>query len=188
MKCFSVVGQMTNSKVIYKTVDGERFYKESFTMGDVTVCAVISEYLQDESQGINEVECYIRTETTENDKLFTFLSVMSKKASNAESINRAVVGGIVSKVNGMKVKEKVGQHVLPFILKYKSHDDNFNVAHIVAKGLNARKLSKIEIGDILEVSGPIKIVYGAMEVVVETVDLYRKKAGAEERVKEVIEC
>ncbi len=179
MKCSTGIGTLSQEKQLYKTVESENFYSTTVKMNGVDIPAVGSEYILQELEGRVQLQYYLRSETTPDNKLFTFMQIMTIDAvdNDTPETNIIQVGGYIAKTKGLLIKNKIGLEVLPFIIKYKSYDGNFNIAHCVAKGAKARELSKIRIGDIVEVTGIFKKEHNTLEVLVEQVDFYKAYHG-----------
>lgn len=176
MKCSTGIGTLSQEKKqLYKTVESENFYLTTVKMNGIDIPAVGSEYILQELEGRVELQYYLRSETTTDNKLFTFMQIMTINPVDDDTpeTNIIQVGGCIAKTKGLLIKNKIGLEVLPFIIKYKSYDGNFNVAHCVAKGAKARELSKIRKGDIVEITGIFKKEHNALEVLVEEVDFYK---------------
>lgn len=175
MKCSTGIGTLSQDKQLYKTVDSENFYITTVKMSGVDIPAVGSEYILADLEGRVQLQYYLRSETTEDNKLFTFMQIMTVHSVDDDTpeTNRIQIGGCIAKTKGLLIKNKIGLEILPFIIKYKSYDGNFNVAHCVAKGAKARELSKIKKGDIVEITGKFKKEHNALEVLVEEVDFYK---------------
>jgi hypothetical protein len=177
MKSSTCIGRITDKRDIYKEVAGEIFFIEDFSVEDVTVPCVVSEFIINNMGGTIEAEVFIRSETIESTgKLFTFLEIAKARQveEGSAELNEIELGGVVSQVRDMKLQKLNGNQVLPFILKYKTSDGSYSVAHVVAKGVQARQLSTLKKDDILEVAGSIKNDHGAIEVLVTRIDYHKE--------------
>lgn len=175
MKCSTGIGTLSQERQLYKEVKDEKFYITTVKMEGIDIPAVGSEYILDGLEGRVRLQYYLRSETTPDNKLFTFMQIMTAQPveETLEETNMIQIGGCIAKTKGLLIKNKIGLEVLPFIIKYKSYDGNFNVAHCVAKGAKARELSKIQKGDIVEVTGKFKKEHNALEVLVEEINFYK---------------
>lgn len=175
MKCSTSIVTLSPNREVFRKIKDETFYLSKVMMQGIEIPAVGSEHILGNLQGRVEVKYYLRSETTTDNKLFTFMYIITAdqvKDDLAET-NCIKVGGYVVKTKGLLIKSDSCLEVLPFIVKYKSYDGNYNVAHCVAKGAKARELAKIKKGDIVEVTGKFKKEHNTLEILVEEVDFYR---------------
>ncbi|GMQ55945.1 hypothetical protein AN1V17_03370 [Vallitalea sediminicola] len=175
MKCSTSIVTLSPSREVFRKVKGENFYLSRIIMEGIEIPAVGSEHILGNLQGRVEVQYYLRSETTSDNKLFTFVYIITAKQviTNKPETNCIQVGGYVVKTKGLLIENNTCMEVLPFIVKYKSYDSNYNVAHCVAKGAKARELAKMKRGDIVEVTGKFKKEHNTLEVLVEEVNFYK---------------
>ncbi|WP_273321526.1 hypothetical protein [Vallitalea guaymasensis] len=175
MKCSTSIVTLSSNREIFRKINGENFLVSKVIVEGIEIPAVGSEYILGNLQGRVEVKYYLRSETTADNKLFTFMYIITAKQviNNIPERNYIQVGGYVVKTKGLLIKNNTCMEILPFIVKYKSYDGNYNVAHCVAKGAKARELAKMKKGDIVEVTGKFKKEHNTLEVLVEEVDFYK---------------
>jgi hypothetical protein len=186
MKCSTCVGTLTTKRELYKEVSDEtnkevleRYYLTELLIDGESYPAVGSEFILRDFEGKVEVKKYLRTESggQHGSKLFTFIQIITckKVSENTPDVNHITMGGTIVKSRGILPSRNSGMENLPFILRYSSYDKNRNIAHCVARESNARRLSLLAIGDILEFDGVLKINKGTIEVVVSTIILHKPK-------------
>lgn len=175
MKCSTSIVTLSPNREIYKEIKNETFYLSEIIIQGIKIPAVGSEHILGDLSGRVEIKYYLRSETTKDNKLFTFINIITAKrvTDDIPETNHIQVGGYVVKTKGILIKNNSCLEILPFIVKYKSYDGNYNVAHCVAKGAKARELAKMKKGDIVEVTGKFKKDHNTLEILVEEVDFYR---------------
>ncbi len=174
MKCSTSIGTLDPNRELYKNIKGEQFYLTQLHLDGIEIPAVGSEYIIGTLRGRIKFQYYLRSETIDEKKLFTFIQIITAESVDNEPESNCIqVGGYVAKTKGLLIKNSSGLEILPFIIKYRSYDGNFNIAHCVAKGAQARELSNIKKGDILEITGQFKKAHNTIEVLVQEINDYK---------------
>lgn len=180
MKCSNGIGRITSSRELYSTTEeGEKFYKIIIRMDGYSFVGIISEFiLGDIEQQKVEFRYYIRTETTADNKMFTYLNILNMTVveESVPESREVQIEGVITKVNPLTVKEDKGQQILPFMVRYSSYDNNTNKVHCVLKDFLARKHSKMQSRDTVDLKGNLRSFgAGAIEVDVTEVKIHRKR-------------
>lgn len=174
MKCSTCRGTLTGKREVYKEItDTQGNVEEVFYLTDLIIegekyPAVVSQYIAGEITGKVEFTHYIRTERLKNTKLFTFLQIVTLKKcdESLEDLNHIEISGVVGKTRGIVITRGAGMETLPFIVQYRSYDNNTNIIHCVARNQQARKLNFMVPKDIIDFTGQLKINKSTIEVLV----------------------
>lgn len=168
-------------KVLYKEVDGEKFYKVPTRLGDNgTIDIVISEYQFPTETGCYNVTGCLRSDLLKEPKehLYTYFMgsrAVSKVDSRAPVNSICVTGRIVKK--GRLSMLRHGKQLLPIVVRCKMDDGHTSIIHAVLFDKDARKLDSFE--DVysasINASGHVIFRYNAIEVHIDDAEIFRKE-------------